>query len=224
VDKAETEREKAMEVNAGAVKNLSIAAGEQNALLVHISTDYVFDGHGHRPYLETDKENPLSWYGTTKLEGERQVLMHAAKALIIRTSWLYSSYGTNFLKTILQKGLQQKELPVVFDQIGTPTHAADLAGAIMELLPRFRVREKRIYHYTNEGVCSWYDFAKEIIERAGIECRIVPIPTSEFHTAARRPFYSVLDKGKIKRDFGIEIPYWKESLRKCIEGLEHGHS
>ena len=216
VERAETEREKAMKVNARAVQNLAIAAGEQNALLVHISTDYVFDGHSFRPYLETDKENPISWYGVTKLEGERQLLMHAGKALIIRTSWLYSSFGNNFLKTILQKARQQKELRVVCDQIGTPTYAADLAGAILDLLPLFQVQEKRIYHFTNEGVCSWYDFAKEIIEMAGLNCHIVPIPASEFPTAARRPFYSVLDKGKIKRDFGIEIPYWKESLGKCI--------
>jgi len=220
VDKAETEREKAMEVNAVAVKNLAAAANEHHALLVHISTDYVFDGYNHRPYLETDRENPISWYGTTKLEGERKVLMHAGKALIIRTSWLYSSSGTNFLRTILQKGRQQEELRVVCDQIGTPTWAADLARAILSLLPRSDVNEKRIYHYSNEGVCSWYDFAKEIIEMAGIDCRIVPIPTSEFPTAARRPFYSVLDKGKIKKDFGIEIPYWRESLKRCMEILK----
>jgi dTDP-4-dehydrorhamnose reductase len=222
VDKAETEREKAMEVNAAAVKNLAAAANEHRALLVHISTDYVFDGHNHRPYLETDRENPLSWYGVTKLEGERQVLMHAGKALIIRTSWLYSSFGANFLKTILQKGSQQEELRVVCDQTGTPTWAADLAGAILHMLPLYRIPEKRIYNYANEGVCSWYDFAKEIAEMAGIGCRIVPIPTSAWPTAARRPFYSVLDKGKIKRDFGIEIPYWKTSLKRCLEEVRQG--
>ncbi|MDD5507622.1 MAG: dTDP-4-dehydrorhamnose reductase [Bacteroidales bacterium] len=222
VDKAETEKEKVMEVNALAVRNLAIAAHEHHALLVHISTDYVFDGHNHRPYCETDRENPLSWYGVTKLEGERQVLMHAGSALIIRTSWLYSSSGTNFLRTILHKGRQHEELRVVSDQVGTPTYAADLAGAILSLLPRFSVNEKRIYHYSSEGVCSWYDFAKEIVEMAGISCRIVPIPTSEWPTAARRPFYSVLDKGLIKRDFDIEIPYWKTSLKRCLEEVRQG--
>lgn len=223
VDRAETEREKTMEANALAVKNLARACTGQNALLVHISTDYVFDGHSYCPYRETDRENPLSWYGVTKLEGERQVLMHAGSALIIRTSWLYSSSGTNFLRTILHKGRQQEELRVVSDQVGTPTHAADLAGAILSLLPKYSANEKRIYHYSSEGVCSWYDFAKEIMEMAGISCRIVPIPTSEWPTAARRPFYSVLDKGKIKRDFGVEIPYWKESLKRCVEGLKDSY-
>ncbi len=224
VDKAETEREAAMMVNAVAVRNLAVATGEHDTLLVHLSTDYVFDGHQYRPYQETDRENPLSWYGLTKLEGERQVLMHAGKALIIRTSWLYSSFGNNFMKTILRQGRQKKELHVVCDQIGTPTYAADLAEAILSIIPRFRHNEKRIYHYSNEGVCSWYDFAMEIAGMEGLDCQIKPIMTAEFPTAARRPFYSILDKGKIKRDFGIGIPYWKESLRRCLEGSVNGHS
>lgn len=216
VDKAETEREAASQVNVSAVRNLALAASEQDSLLVHLSTDYVFDGHHHRPYLETDRENPLSWYGQTKLEGERQVLMHAHKALIIRTSWLYSQFGNNFLKTMVRLGREKKELRVVCDQVGTPTWTADLARTILKIIPLFRWNEKRIYHYSGEGVCSWYDFAAEIMETAGLSCRIIPVTTSEFPTAALRPFYSVLDKGKIKRDFEIEIPHWKTSLKECF--------
>ncbi|HOW25916.1 MAG TPA: dTDP-4-dehydrorhamnose reductase [Bacteroidales bacterium] len=223
VDQAESDRDKAMQVNALAVRNLAHAASRQNAMLVHISTDYVFDGHSYRPYRETDREKPLSWYGITKLEGERQVLMHAGKALIIRTSWLYSPFGKNFLRTILEKGRQQEELRVVCDQTGTPTCAADLAGAILHILPQYQVQEKRIYNYSSEGICSWYDFAKEIVDMAGLSCRVVPVPTAEWPTPASRPFYSVLDKGKIKRDFGMEIPYWKESLKKCLEEINNNN-
>ncbi len=219
VDKAETEREQAMQVNAAAVRNLALAAGEQHALLVHMSTDYVFDGHHYQPYRETDRENPTSWYGQTKLEGERQVLMHAGKAIIIRTSWLYSSFGNNFLKTMIRLGREKNEVRVVCDQIGTPTRAADLARSVLSIIPLFRWNEKRIYHYSNEGVCSWYDFATEIMETAGLSCRMVPVTTAEYPAAARRPFYSVLDKSKIKKDFGIEIPHWKKSLKECIREL-----
>lgn len=219
VDQAEKEKARAMHINADAVRNLAFAARECQAILVHISTDYVFDGRHYLPYLESDRENPLSWYGLSKLEGERQVLMNADKALIFRTSWLYSSTGLNFLKSILKKGSEQKEINVVCDQVGTPTYAADLASAILTVLPSFTSREKRIYHYSNEGIASWYDFAYEIIQQAGLDCRVLPVASSAYPTTARRPYYSVLNKEKIKRDFGMEIPHWKEALQRCLRSL-----
>jgi dTDP-4-dehydrorhamnose reductase len=219
VDKAEEERERAMAVNAKAVRNLAVASRNRNALLVHISTDYVFDGRHFRPYSETDRENPLSWYGLSKLEGERQVMMHAGSALILRTSWLYSATGNNFLKTILGKSKEKKELRIVCDQTGTPTYAKDLARAIMSIIPGFKADEKRIYHFSNEGICSWYDFASEIVERAGHDCRVVPINTSDYPTAALRPFYSAMDKTKIKKDFGLDIPHWKDGVNRCMQEL-----
>ncbi|NTW31415.1 MAG: dTDP-4-dehydrorhamnose reductase [Bacteroidetes bacterium] len=220
VDKAETDKESASLLNKNSVNFLSEFASSQNALLVHISTDYVFDGRNCKPYLETDLTNPKSFYGKSKLDGEVEVIFQSKKAMIIRTSWLYSSYGTNFVKTILKAAKEKGELKVVSDQIGTPTYARDLAKAILNILPVYNTENKfEIFNYSNEGATSWYDFAKEITEIAGIKCSISPIETKDYHTPAVRPFYSVLNKSKIKNQFNITIPYWKDSLKECIKKI-----
>lgn len=217
VDKAESEPDIAFRVNAEAVKILSQEAVRAGAGLIHISTDFVFDGSKNTPYSEEDMPNPLSVYGKSKLEGERYAL---EAGMVIRTSWLYSSSGQNFLKTILRLGKERDEIRVVFDQVGTPTYAGDLAQAIRALVHRYvtmhTVPEKEIFHFSNEGVCSWYDFAHEIIHLAKLPCRILPIETHEYPLPARRPAYSVLNKNKIRQHLGIIIPHWTESLRACM--------
>ncbi len=223
VDKAEQEYDLAMRINADAAGVLSRVTKRHGALLVHISTDYVFDGTNCRPYTEDDPVNPASAYGRTKLAGEQQVLAHAGNALIIRTSWLYSEFGHNFIKTIMKYGRERGALNVVFDQAGSPTWAYDLALAILEILNGgANVQGVEVFHYSNEGVASWYDFALAITEFAGITCRITPIETREYPLPARRPEYSVFNKAKIKKRFGIEIPYWRDSLERCIDRLVHG--
>lgn len=212
VDKAEDEPEKCRKINVDGVKNLA-ASG---AKIVHISTDYVFDGRGCRPYVETDETNPVSVYGRTKLDGEKAVLETAETGVIVRTAWLYSPYGGNFVKTMRRLSAEKEEISVVFDQIGTPTCAADLAQIIVDLLPQMKDGIKEIYHYSNEGVCSWYDFAREIMKLSGLKCRVNPIESAQYPTKAKRPFYSVLNKSKIK-SLGIEIPHWQESLEKCLK-------
>lgn len=219
VDKAETDKEKARKINAEAVYHLSKYARENNALLIHISTDFVFDGKKNTPYTEEDKPNPLSIYGKTKLEGEKIALKEAKKLIILRTSWLYSSYGNNFVKTIIKNAKEKKNLRVVFDQVGTPTYAKDLAEVIL-LLCKIKINTKEIFHYSNEGAISWFDFAKAICEIAKIDCEINPILTEEYKTLAKRPHYSVLNKNKIKKYLEIKIPYWKESLISCIKKIE----
>ena len=225
VDKAENEQEQARLINVKAVENISHAAKENNCYLIHISTDYVFDGKNYKPYIEEDMVSPQSVYGKTKLEGEK-IMESYAKGLIIRTSWLYSSFGHNFVKTMLRMGKERGELNVVFDQIGTPTYAADLAGAILEIIKQTITNSKKIipgiYHYSNEGVCSWYDFSKEIMDLDEINCKVNPIESKDYPTPAKRPFYSVLNKEKIKSVFGIEIPYWKDSLNECIKLIKNG--
>lgn len=222
VDKVETDMKNAAQINTFAPKNLAELSSKYNILLIHISTDYVFDGTSYRPYVETDKTNPNTAYGITKLNGELEVITHATKAVIIRTSWLYSSTGKNFVKTILKIGKEKGELNVVFDQVGTPTYAYDLAKGILDSLPQMRVLPtKEIYNFSNEGAISWYDFAKEIIDIAGIDCKINPIETKDFPTPAKRPPYSVLNKAKFKNDFKTSIPYWRNSLIKCIEELKN---
>ncbi|MBN2520898.1 MAG: dTDP-4-dehydrorhamnose reductase [Bacteroidales bacterium] len=222
VDKAESEPDKAELINATAVKNLRQIAEKCNCYLIHISTDYVFDGQGYMPYKEIDRTNPQSVYGKSKLKGE-QALEGYEKGIIIRTSWLYSSFGNNFVKTILRLAKEKDELKVVFDQVGTPTYAADLVKAIITIVQQtFENSEKfvpGIYHFSNEGICSWYDFAKEIIDIIKLECKIIPIESKDFPTAAKRPFYSVLNKEKIKSTFNFEIPFWKDSLRECLKLL-----
>jgi dTDP-4-dehydrorhamnose reductase len=183
-----------------------------------VSTDYVFDGTHHTPYVETDTPSPDSVYGSTKLAGELGVSKFCKKHMIIRTAWLYSAFGNNFVKTMIRLGKEKTELGVIFDQIGTPTYARDLAVAIMTAVDKGI--ETGVYHFSNEGVISWYDFTKAIHRIAGIkDCKVRPLHTSEYPTAANRPAYSVLDKTKIKQTYGIEIPYWEDSLKECIERL-----
>jgi dTDP-4-dehydrorhamnose reductase len=220
VDKAESEKSQAMLLNATAVKNIAHACANANALLIHISTDYVFDGKNFKAYTENDTASPKSIYGKTKLDGEIEVIFNAKRALIFRTSWLYSSYGNNFVKAILNKAAKEKELKVVYDQIGTPTYAGDLAKAILEIIPNVKSKIRtEIYNYSNEGVCSWYDFAKAIAEIKKIECNIKPIPTKEYPTEAFRPLFTVLDKTRVKKDFNITIPHWRDSLNICLSKI-----
>ena len=213
VDKAETDTENAHKVNALAPLYLA----KYSKRLIHISTDYVFDGTNHKPYTEEDATNPLSVYGKTKKEGELNVLNNAKTAIIIRTAWLYSPHGGNFVKTMRKLGAERESLNVVFDQIGSPTNAYDLAEAIVAAIPQINEGEKEIFHFTNEGVCSWYDFAKEIMEQSKLNCKVNPIEGKDYPTPAHRPHYSVLNKNKIKTRFNIEIPHWKEGLVKCLK-------
>ncbi|WOE69451.1 dTDP-4-dehydrorhamnose reductase [Hydrogenimonas thermophila] len=222
VDKAEEEKELADLVNHKAVEYLANVCRQKGIYLIHISTDYVFDGKNYRPYVETDKVAPQGVYGETKLKGEEAFKKAGAKGIIIRTSWVYSSYGHNFVKTMLRLAQTKDELGVIFDQVGTPTYAKDLASALLKIVSLEASNEKslqdsvNIYHYSNEGVCSWYDFAKAIFEISGNNIKINAIETKEYPTPAKRPHYSVLNKLKIKNDFNIHIPYWKDSLRECI--------
>lgn len=219
VDKAEEEKALANKINIEAIENLAKASLKFNVLLIHISTDYVFDGTNHRPYLESDKTNPNSHYGYTKAEAEIIIQKTCDKAIIIRTSWLYSTFGNNFVKTMLKYGNERDELKVVNDQIGTPTYAADLASTILKLIRNQTTKEVEIYNFSNQGVCSWYDFAKEIIEQKNINCKITPIESKDYPTAANRPFYSVLNKSKISKSLNMDIPHWKDSLKICLKNL-----
>jgi len=213
VDKAEEENELAFKVNVSGVENLA----KTGAKIIHISTDYVFDGTAHRPYTPDDKPVPVSVYGRTKLEGEKAVLENADIAIIIRTAWLYSPYGNNFVKTMQRLGKERDSINVVCDQIGTPTYAADLAAAIVAILPQMSKDSRGIYHYTNEGVCSWYDFTLAIHELAGItKCQVRPILSEEYQYKTPRPHYSVLDKSKFKKTFDVTIPHWMDGLRRCM--------
>ncbi len=212
VDKAEDDVELATKVNVSGPENLA----KTGCKIVHISTDYVFDGTAHAPYTPDDAPNPVSVYGKTKLAGERAVLDNADIAIVIRTAWLYSAHGNNFVKTMRRLGSERDTLNVVCDQIGTPTFAGDLATTIVKILPQMTRENSGVYHYTNAGVCSWYDFATEIMELSNLSCEVCPIPTSAYPTRASRPFYSVLDKSKIADTFGIKIPHWKRSLKKCL--------
>ncbi|MBQ8466003.1 MAG: dTDP-4-dehydrorhamnose reductase [Alphaproteobacteria bacterium] len=215
VDKAENDEKLAELINVEGPRNLA-ASGLP---LIHISTDYVFDGTSSVPYVEEDKPNPQTVYGRTKLAGEKAVLETAKTAIIIRTAWLYSTFGNNFVKTMRRLGAERSSLNVVFDQVGTPTYAADLANAIVDILPKIKSGMKEIYHYSNEGVCSWYDFALAVMTQSDLNCEVLPIESKEYPTPAKRPNYSVLNKGKIKRDFGIKINNWAVSLAECIEKM-----
>jgi dTDP-4-dehydrorhamnose reductase len=220
VDKAESEPGPAMALNGEAPGILAQHAAQNGAWIVHISTDYVFDGRNCRPYQEHDPVNPCSVYGRTKLEGERTVMESNARGMIVRTSWLYSAYNANFVKTILKKGSEQGKLGVVFDQIGSPTYGRDLACTLLSLIPEIiKMPKMELFHYSNEGVASWYDFAIAIILESGIDCQVSPIETKDFPTVATRPFYSVLNKHKIKERFGIRIPHWELSLGDCIRKI-----
>ncbi len=217
VDKAEGEVELAMLVNSTAVENLSKVCKNNGTLLFHISTDYVFNGKHFMPYVETDTVSPDSQYGLSKLKGEEAVMLNCDKAIIVRTSWLYSSHGNNFVKTLIKLGNERDQLSVVSDQVGTPTYAADLAEAIMVMIASFdETKPKEIYHFSNEGAISWYDFGKAIMKLSDIECAINPIDSKDYPSKANRPFYSVLSKSKIKKHYGVNVPYWEDSLRRMI--------
>jgi dTDP-4-dehydrorhamnose reductase len=219
VDKAEENVELCTKLNADAVGYLAKAAEACGAEFIQISTDYVFDGTAHVPYMETAPTCPESVYGHTKLAGERKALTLCSRSMVIRTAWLYSTFGNNFVKTMIRLGRERDFLGVIFDQVGTPTYARDLACAIFAVICQGVV--PGIYHFSNEGVCSWYDFTKAIHRLAGIStCNVKPLHTSEYPAKAKRPHYSVLDKTKIKETYHIEIPYWMDSLQGCIEELE----
>lgn len=225
VDKAEDETQLCEKINATAVKNLGIAAAEAGAGIVHVSTDYVFDGSSCKPYSEDMPTKPCSVYGKTKLKGEKNLLKSCPNAIILRTAWLYSPFGNNFVKTMIKLGSERESLNVIFDQVGTPTYAEDLADAIlkiMDLTIDTQHDKAGIYHFSNEGVCSWYDFTLKIHEIAGIKtCKVNPIETKDYPTKAARPHYSVLNKTKIKQAFNITIPHWEASLIKCIKELSN---
>ena len=220
VDKAEDDIKAAEEVNTKSVEKLSLIAKERNIKLIHISTDYVFNGENFKPYTEDDTTSPNGVYGVTKLAGERVMQeINPKDSIIIRTSWVYSSFGANFVKTMLRLGKERDSLGVIYDQVGTPTYARDLAKAILDIIPNIKNKQVAIYNYSNEGVLSWYDFSKEIMRMAKIECYINPIETKDYPTPAKRPHYSLLNKSKIKKEFNIDIPYWKDSLNECLKTL-----
>ena len=223
VDKAEEEKELADLVNQTAARNLAVISKEFKKKLIHISTDFVFDGNSSIPYTEKDKTNPVSVYGTTKLAGEKAVLKYGKERIIIRTSWLYSSYENNFVKTMIRLSKERDSQGIVFDQVGTPTYARDLAETILHIINSGNF-QSGIYHYSNEGVASWFDFAKAIVEMADIKCNIYPIGTDQYPTPAKRPPYSILNKAKIKSVYNISIPNWKKSLEKCINIILHDFS
>ncbi|WP_055444114.1 dTDP-4-dehydrorhamnose reductase [Lacinutrix himadriensis] len=215
VDKAESDQEKATEVNVVGAKNLAIACAEKNATLIQVSTDFVFNGEKSVAYTETDTTNPTGVYGATKLEGELEVAKNLEQHFVIRTSWLYSENGNNFMKTMIKLSEGRDLLTIVADQIGTPTYATDLAETIIKIITTNNT-QYGVYHYSNEGVASWYDFAKAIFEESNIKIKVLPIPSKAFPTPAKRPHFSVLDKTKIKTNLQIEIPYWRDSLKKAL--------
>lgn len=224
VDKAEQEELIAQKVNSEGVLNLVNALKKVDGKLIHLSTDYVFDGNHSQPYKESDSVSPVGVYGETKRAGELAVLNSNIDAIVIRTSWLYSVYGNNFVKTMLRLGNEKEPLKVVFDQLGTPTYAKDLAKTCLDILSNAgstKISNKgNLYHYSNEGVTSWYDFAISIMELVGENCKVKPIQTKDYYTLVKRPQYSVLNKFKIKKDFKIEIPHWRDSLKDCIEKIK----
>ena len=220
VDSAENDYEMAKKVNREGVNNLVNAIKNVNGKLIHISTDYVFDGNHFLPYKESDKVNPMGVYGITKRNGELAVIKSGIDAIVIRTSWLYSAYGNNFVKTMLKLGAEKNELKVIYDQVGTPTNASDLAKTCLDILV-FTKKIKlnlngSLYHYSNEGVASWYDFSVAIMDLSRLNCDVKPIETKDYPSLAKRPYFSVLNKFKIKNDFKVEIPHWRDSLKRCI--------
>ncbi len=219
VDKAEDEPELADKINREGVVNLAKLCREFKTIMIHISTDFVFSGHHYLPLTETDVTEPISVYGTTKLDGEKAVSDNTNEYFILRTSWLYSEFGNNFVKTMLRLGKEKDELKVIWDQTGTPTYAVDLANCIVSLIETSN-QQFGIYHYSNEGVTSWYDFAKAIFEISNTTIKVIPVRTAEYVTKAARPAYSVMDKTKAKQNLKIEIPHWRESLIHCINQLK----
>ena len=221
VDKAESDKENAYKVNVTAVENLAKISLDKEIKLIHVSTDYVFNGQNFKPYVETDITSPQSVYGHTKLEGEQALqAINPKNSIIIRTSWVHSSFGNNFVKTMLRLGEERDQLNVIFDQVGTPTYAKDLAQSILEILPQLENTEVEIYNFSNEGACSWYDFALAIFELSHIKCEVFPIESKDYPTPATRPHYSLLNKAKIKSHYTLTIPHWKESLKQCLSTLK----
>jgi dTDP-4-dehydrorhamnose reductase len=224
VDKAESEEDLAIAINTTAVQTLARIAKQQGISMLHVSTDYVFAGDNCKPYLETDLTCPQGVYGQTKLNGELAMLaINPERSLIIRTSWVYSRFGNNFVKTMLRLGKERSELGVIYDQVGTPTSAKDLALAILTIIQSPKLNSQKsteIYNFSNEGVCSWYDFAIAIFKATQISCKVNPIETKNYPTPAKRPHYSLLNKTKIKDTFALNIPYWKDSLHECLEYLK----
>lgn len=218
VDKAEDDIDTARNINKTGVENISTFCAEYNSILIHVSTDFVFNGDGHSPLTENEKAEPVSIYGLTKLEGEQAVIDTLKKYYIIRTSWLYSEYGNNFVKTMLRLGAERDELKIVADQVGTPTYGIDLAGCILHIISS-GITAYGLYHYSDEGETSWYEFAKAIFEISETEVNVLPIKTSEYPARAIRPAYSVMDKTRIKQTFNIQIPYWRDSLVTCISKI-----
>lgn len=219
VEKAEEEQEKAFKVNVLGAQNLAELAAETNIPLVYFSTDYIFDGKAKEPISENAEPAPLNYYGKTKFEGEKAVLKYAKTAIIIRTAWLYSVYGKNFLKTILNLAQKQEQIKVVKDQIGTPTYAPHLAKAVLDILPKIKKETKAIYNYTDSDFASWYDFAFDIIKEAGLKTQIVPILTKDYPSKVKRPAYSVLSKEKIIKDFNLTLNTWQAGVKKCLKKL-----
>lgn len=222
VDQAEDEPERAFAVNYQGVLNLNRAAEEGGFRYIHISTDYVFDGEAIKPYRTDSITNPIGIYGLSKRRGEEVVLSSSADAIIMRTSWVFSSHGKNFVKTMLHLGRNRSEMNVVDDQIGSPTYAKDLAKVCLEIIKKTKVLSSysRVYHFTNSGTCTWYAFARKIFEEAGISCKINPISSEQYPTKAKRPHYSVLDCSAIQNDFDIKIPTWEDALRRCLQVME----
>ena len=223
VDKAESEFKIATKINVEGVTNIARLATNYKLHLIHISTDYVFDGKSNLPYNEDSLPNPLNVYGKTKYKSEIEALRHP-ETIVIRTSWLYSTFGNNFVKTILKRAKEKDEIKVVYDQVGSPTYAEDLARAILSIINeninRKNFFKRGIYHFTNQGLCSWYDFAYEIVSYFNLPCKVIPILTEEYPTPAKRPAYSVLDCKKYKETFEQEIPYWRDSLHRCLSTLK----
>ncbi len=225
VDKAESDFDKAFLINVTGTKNLALACEKHQAQLVQISTDYVYHSAQNRPYKETDPTHPQSVYASTKLESDQEAQKICPDSMILRTSWVYSSYGHNFVKTMLRLGKEKETLNIIYDQIGTPTYAFDLAKAILTILEKVQTKEysqetlSGIFHYSNEGVASWYDFAHAIFDIRDLKCKVNPIETKDYPTPALRPPFSLLDKEKIKRTFDIEIPHWRDSLRRCLQRI-----
>jgi dTDP-4-dehydrorhamnose reductase len=218
VDKAESDAANAFLINATAVTDLAGICKKNNTRLIHISTDYVFDGTATEPYKETDQTNPVSVYGQSKLQGEVEALENCPSAIIIRTAWLYSTFGNNFVKTMLRLMKERESINVVNDQLGCPTYAADLAAAIMHIISSEKSKENPgIYHYTNAGITNWYEFALAIKKLTGSSCSVNPIKTSEYPTVAKRPAYSVLDTSKVKETFSVSVPHWENSLERCLK-------
>ncbi|ETN95798.1 dTDP-4-dehydrorhamnose reductase [Zhouia amylolytica] len=221
VDKAESEEVLADFVNHKAVGYLAEACKKHNIKMIHISTDYVFNGKHYKPYKPNHPVDPVNIYGRTKLAGEQVMKeINPLNSIILRTSWVYSSFGNNFVKTMLRLGKERESLNVIVDQVGTPTYARDLAGAVLKIIPQLNNDKINTYHYSNEGVCSWYDFAKEIMDITGLDCKVNAIPTEQYPTPAPRPYYSVLCKDDIKNQFNLVIPHWKEALKACLRGIK----